>query len=573
MSFVKRLRSPAVWFGCLTAAFAVTHIAALFTDAINWDEFALFSRAQRAVLTGQLGTGGRPGLGVITLIPFIADCRDHLATVHAIRIAWSCFTFALLAGLFCFLRRIARREPHAWHAAALGTALLALVPLFLRWSLQARTDQPAIAAALWAGVALLASRDRRMFALASGVLLGTGYLFSEKATYIGALIVLVSLGDLYIDGEFRWRRELARSALFGTGVLASIGIYKIVVPLIWVPQKQLSLDAGLDLFSWYRHVLGYRLYPSIVTSVIPHLVCAAIIIICAVESFRKGGAERKPLALALAVMLLGYGIARFHTASFPYFWITIGVFPATAIAIGWGSVRAVIPRFHTPLTIAAWVLLVALGVLYRRETLVDTQKTQRDTFALIEQRLPANWRGFQTDAALVCRTDPSPIRVYLGQTIQTELFQGTFEAKRQALIDEFRSRPIAFIIRTQRLNNFPDELREFWRDHYVPVASALEVAGKRVSGPRSTVDSIDVIVPGTYKWRAENRGAIRIDDRDVAAGGTLELSTGRHDIALRDDVVGGVLALDVPTNVPVATAPFYPTMSLVELSGVRRDWW
>jgi hypothetical protein len=555
----------------LAVAFAVTHALALFTDAFNWDEFALLHRAQHAVLTGELQTGGRPGLGVVVLVPFVDGCRHHAATLIGARILWCVITFALVAGAFDFLRRATRGTDVPWHAATLGTAAFVLVPLFLRWSLQVRTDQPAVAAAIWAGAALLASRDKPRWSVVAGLLLGTGYLFSQKAVYIGALVGVVALGQLYIDGAFEWRREVRRAGGLAIGAGVALGLYKIIVPLVWSPPRAVALDVGLNLLDWYKTVLRYRLYPSMVTSVLPQLALVVLVFVAAIRAFRLQTAERKPLLVALATLLLGYGVGRFHTASFPYFWITIGIFPATGIALGWQGIRALLPRGHRVVGVAALVVMLALAVRYRAETLVDTQETQRYAFAFVEQ-LPPTWRGFHADGGLVCRKDPSPFRVYLGQDIQHRLFEGDIDKNRREFIGEFVSRPVAFVVRTQRFGGFPDEIRTFWKRHYVPYAGPVELAGTKVEGGSESTRLVEIIVPGTYRWHSET-SRIAVDGMEVVAGGTVELAAGQHAVTLHDASMGGFLALAVHTPPRRNATPFYDKMFWVELAGVRRDWW
>ncbi len=574
MTSLARLRDPRIIKVALAAvatAYVITHIAAVFTDTIHWDELAQYHRAQHALLTGELQAGGRPGLGVIAVIPFARDCEDPIAVAISGRLLWCGFTFALLAGLFFFLRGACRRSPAAWHAAALGTAALGLVPLFLRWSLQVRTDQPAVAASLWAGVAVLASRERWPFATLAGALLALGYLFSQKAIYIGALVGVVTLGDLYIEGVIHWRRELRRMAALVVGAVAVVGVYKLAVPVFFTPPRTVALDAGLNLFDWYRRLLRYRLYPSILTSVLPHIGLLVLILFAATRAFSRRDAERKPLLVALVVMILGYAVARFHTASFPYFWSTIGVFPATAIALGWPGIRARFPRAHVWMAIAAWVMMIALAVRYRAETLEDTQRTQRATFAFLERDVPWMWRGFQADGALMCRRDGDPFPVYFSEHIQQRLYGPDPTASRLAFIDEFRKRPVSFLVRTQRLNGFPSEVKDFWKAHYVPYSAAVEVAGAHVQGTANSRVEIDIIVAGSYRWRGP--ASIAIDGRDVARGGTIALAPGTHEIAMSSDIGDGTLVLDLPDAPPPSVVPFYSVRAHSELGGVRYDWW
>jgi len=577
-SWLREPRTAKLALVVLAIAYVIAHvIAALVTEAANWDEFVLLSRAERAVRTGVLDGGGRPGLGVALLVPFVDGCTSTMAVVTTIRIVWCVFTFALLAGLFAFLRGATRRDPDAWQVAALGVALLACVPLFLRWSLQIRTDQPAIAAALWAGVALLASRRTPSLGILAGALAGTGYLFSQKAVYVTALIAVVAAGEHYIDRELVWRRELRRAVGVLVGAGLALGAYKLIIPLVFAsPQRAGSIEGGLDLFRWYRFVLRFRLYGSIVSTVVPHLVLLGLILAAAVRAGRRDTPQRRPLQIAVLVAVLGVAVARFHTASFPYFWITIGVFPAVAIALGWAGIRELLPRAHVPVAIGAWAMVLVLGVVFRAETLRDTQQIQRDTFAFIDRELDLSRRGFHADGGLVCRQDPDPFRVYLGQTITFVLGGAEGQRNTAALIEEFRSRPLAFVIKTSRLASFPRVVSEFWASHYVLYAHAVMLPGRRIAGAAATTHEVDVIVPGTYRWIpgvASQAARLGIAGTQLRAGETLTLTRGVHRAELLDPVAAGMLVLAVTTPPGATASPFYDEGLILELAGARRDWW
>ena len=77
----------------------VTRFFHVFTEAINWDEFALLARAEATLRFGEVEGGGRPGLVSIALIPFVADCVDSVRAVVWARAAWQVLTLAYLAGV------------------------------------------------------------------------------------------------------------------------------------------------------------------------------------------------------------------------------------------------------------------------------------------------------------------------------------------------------------------------------------------------------------------------------------------------------------------------------------------
>jgi hypothetical protein len=179
---ISRLSSIPYWLlGALALWFATAHCAAIYTEAINWDELALMNRAQRTIEAGELRGGGRPGLGTLLFAPLVKGCDDEIAVIHVARWMTAAATAAYLIGLFVLLRNVLsgyRARPSL--DAAFGVALLVCVPVFVRWSLQVRTDQWAIACGLWGGVALLASARRPALSLLAGALFGTGWLFTQK---------------------------------------------------------------------------------------------------------------------------------------------------------------------------------------------------------------------------------------------------------------------------------------------------------------------------------------------------------------------------------------------------------
>ena len=94
--------------------------------------------------------------------------------------------------------------------AAVGVGLLALLPVFLEWSIQVRTDQIAIAGGLWGAVALVASRQRPPLAVVAGLLFGLGYLGSQKLIYVASLGFLLAAVDVWRVRDFDPGRETLR---------------------------------------------------------------------------------------------------------------------------------------------------------------------------------------------------------------------------------------------------------------------------------------------------------------------------------------------------------------------------
>ena len=70
--------------------FAAVRLATVYTDNVNWDEFALLKNSAATSATGVLHSGGRPGLAVMVLLPFAAGCEDESEVVRRARLlSWA----------------------------------------------------------------------------------------------------------------------------------------------------------------------------------------------------------------------------------------------------------------------------------------------------------------------------------------------------------------------------------------------------------------------------------------------------------------------------------------------------
>ncbi|MBW2694239.1 MAG: hypothetical protein JRE57_16690, partial [Deltaproteobacteria bacterium] len=176
--------------GLAVAAFAALRIAAVYTVAGNWDEFGLFENASITHETGVLNGGGRPGLAQLVVLPLVADCDDEIEVLQRARLLWVFITLAYLIGVGVLVWYLKPERERRLADALLAVGLLALVPAFLEWSIQVRTDQIALAGGVWGGVALLVSTRRPILALVAGILFGIGLLSTQKLIYVAALIGL-----------------------------------------------------------------------------------------------------------------------------------------------------------------------------------------------------------------------------------------------------------------------------------------------------------------------------------------------------------------------------------------------
>ena len=560
---------------------AAERVAAVFAVGINWDEFALLDRARISYESGELVTGGRPGLAVMALLSFVANCGDEIATVHSARLLWLGFTAAFLAGLAVLIAQLQQRRERRASDALLGVCLLALVPAFLEWSLQVRADQIALAAGVWGGVALLASQRSPGWALLAGLLFGIGLLASQKILYLGALVALLTVGRLWLTRDLRPGREALRAAL-SLGVFAGVVLaYRSAVAVAFdVESSHASQDVvsvasvarGMGPFEFYRETLGLRQYRDMLPTLLPHMALALGLMAASLRAVRRRTYTRE-LTLAWAVLLLGLAVGAFHAGAFFYFWMTLGVFPAVAFAVAraplWellrdslalrgDAERAALPRL---LAIVFWLALVLPGLLQMSLTRWDTQEQQRESLAFIHRNFSKETAGFHPERSPFCWRGEQPLPPFFSMTIYQHL-DGPDPARNrhhlERMLATFEERPVAFLLESFRLNQFPVELRRFWAKHYQPYRGSVFVAGRNLEGSAGTHSEFELIVPGHYRWiPRDGPRELHIDGQVVPAGGILELEPGAHTARVIDDATEGmlVLALDDPPG--LAPLKFY----------------
>lgn len=554
----------------LFGAIAALHVAAVFTDAINWDELAFIQRAVDSLHSGRLEGGGRPGLATLFVLPFADGCSDAVAAARAARVLWLVFTFAVAGGLFVLVRQLS--PDRDWRPAALAVALLVLVPVFLRWSLQVRADQPALAFAVWGGVCAIASRRRPALALAAGVLCGLGFLASQKAAYVGVLIAVLAAGDAWIVRDLSWRRDLVRVGLAIAGGVAVIAAFAPVVAALFAPPAHAStLGAGMQLLSIYREISGYRAYRAMLPTLAPHgvLVAALAATTVAIAVRRRGPARR--VIVAWVAIAAGVAIGIFHASRFPYFWMTLGLPFAAGLGVAAPAINELTARFRVrPLVeLAVWLALAGVGVAGAIATTRDTQSVQAESLAFVARNFAPGARGFHPEGALACRRDPEPFPIFFGGHIAAQFSGPDREQRGDALAAEFARRPVVFVVESFRLPMFPFSLRKFWYEHYVPYRDAVSVPGRRVTGRRGARGRIEPVVAGRYRWHA-TRGAyggeIRVGDQLLVPGASIELDRRGADIEIVGDQVDGALVLDLPEP-PGPTRPFFDPGMRRELDG------
>jgi hypothetical protein len=546
------------------AAFAALRVHSAYHTAFNWDEFALFHDVARSAAEGTLVSSGHAGLPQAALLPLVRDCTDEIAVGRAARLVWLAFTAGYLAGVFALLRELLPDDRHRLHDAALGTALLGLLPAFLEWSLQVRTDQVALCAGTWGAVALVASRRRAWLALPAGLAFGVGWLATQKLAYVVGLGVLLAAGDLFVRGAWRTRRELARgaAALLGAGsvvlawrawVTAAFRVASAHAAVAGVSPE--AVHNYLDVFAFYRATIGYSQYLATWPTLAPHalLLAAALAAaaLCRVCRTRRFG-------LAGAVLAAGVAVGAFHGAAFAYFLMTLGLFAAVGLALTLPSLRTALadrwPEAAKLATPVVWAALALAAGLHQIAALEDSQSVQRESLGFVHRNFAPERAGFQPETALFCGVR-QPLGLWFSQRIY-QTFEGPGREKAiEKLLRRFRNEPVHYLVQSFRLNQFPTPVRRFWDAHYQPYRDSVFVAGSRLAGDADDRVELDLLVEAPYRWLpvGPHPQPIRLEGRSVAPGEVVFLTAGRHEAVLEADGVRGVLVLAV--DEPPGTAP------------------
>jgi hypothetical protein len=550
----------------------LSRVAAVYTENVNWDEFALLKNAASTVATGELHAGGRPGLAVLVLLPLVGECVDEIAASHAARLLWLAVTGVMLLGLLKLASQMsgASSRDERRLDALLAFGLLAGVPAFLEWSIQVRSDQLAIASGLWGGVALLASRKRPALGLLAGLLFGLGYLASQKLIYVGALVSLLAAGRVFMDDDIRWRRDGLRAALGAVGMGVVLASFSSLVAWMFPAEAGAgsgaalgtSFAAGVGAFQFYRQTIGYSEYLALLPFLVPHALLMAALIFVSPRAWREKSGELRRIGLAWGILALGLAVGLFHAAAFGYFWMTLGLFPALAFAIARRPLLEVLPR--DPLrrraaVVAFFALLVLPAVMQSSRMLQDSQSNQRSSLAFIARNFAVGDDGFHPEGALFCRLASPPFPIWFSQHIYAYFGKDAqiSEASTRDLIADFESRQVKFVLDSFRLSQFPEPVRKFWHEHYQPYRGSVHVAGRYFEDGEEEAADFELLVDGVYRWipLAEAR-PLSVDGTVVPPGGRVRLSRGAH----RTQAPGHgylVLALNEPPG--EADLSFYPS--------------
>jgi hypothetical protein len=530
---------------------------AIFTEAINWDEFTMLARVDQSLRTGGVLGGGRPGLVTLILIPFVRNCVDSVsAAVHA-RMLWFVITAAYLCGVFFLVRnwfRFAGRGESGRFEGAVAVALLAFLPAFVTWSMQVRSDQAALAAAVWGGVCLLS--ERRHAALLTGVLFGLAILCSQKAVYPAALCglmwVAAVVGRLQLPGPASHRSELTARAVQITLVVAGSATTLAAYAYL-VPAASGLVEKGTVMSAWQemqtaRARVGYHAYALEATRAPLHLLLVVSLLVASARAF-LGRTNGKQLLLVTcwAILLLGTVIVVVHGSSYPYFIMTAGLFPAVALGLSSGHLASFLRERRSMIVALALVALILGSARITLELLDGTQANQRDTLRWLKSSGLGEYQGFQVDGALICLSDVGTMRPLSHELNMGQMSSQSFDD----FVEELRRRPVAYVLDAEGLLQFPGKVRRFWSEHYLWYYGSVSVAGFKVS-PEWHQSSIDVFVPGIYRWVPAppiRAASLEIDGSPVAAGRKVSISVGRHHVSTHPAGAAGTLVLAIPRPV------------------------
>jgi len=554
----------------LAVAFVVAlRVASVYTVAANWDEFSMFETASRTHETGVLRSGGRPGLAQVLLLPWVAGCDDEVEVVQRARLLWVFFTLVFLAGVGVLAAQLQPNRDRRLADAALAIGLLALVPAFLEWSIQVRTDQIALAGGVWGGVALLASRRRPLFALAAGALFCVGFLSSQKLLYVAALMGLLALGQLEFTRRLRPGREAIRATLCAVAFAGSlVAIHSATAREIAIPQDHAVLSpsvvrGGLSAFEFYRKTIGWSQYRAMLPTLAPHIALLAALAAASISARRRREPLHHSLKLAWLILMLGAAVGSFHAAAFFYFWMTLGLFPALAFAVARQPICDLLPDIGRSKSLAVggfWLALASPGLIEMIAMLEDTQRVQRDSLEFVHRNFRREDPGFNPESALFCRGEGQPLGHYFSSRIHRDFGVPGTEPNRARLIQAFRDARVLFLVESFRLNQFPVEVRRFWAENYQPYRASVFVAGRQISGHAGSQSTFELIAPGAYRWLPRTGPqTVVVDGQSLGPGGVVHLGLGEHVAAFSEDVPGGMLVLAVADPPGDALRSFYKT--------------
>jgi hypothetical protein len=322
------------------------------------------------------------------------------------------------------------------------------------------------------------------------------------------------------------------------------------------------------VFAYYRAIFGYRAYGAMLPTLVGHALLLGLLMPATLQAWNTSRVERPLIAACWAMVLLGAFVGAFHGGAFPYFWMTLGFFPAVAAGLAWPAIVGMKGPVARSVLLAAGAVAIVTSIPAAVALQSDTQQVQRSSLDFISRNFSHDARGFQAEGALFCRIDPDPFPTYFAEQVIGRLSGAANQARLDAFISEFRTRPVRFMI-AHRLFRFPAGAEEFWAQHYVRYADEVLVAGRAITGAPGLALDVDIIAPGRYRWIVldgfQRAARLRVENREMAPGEEIALSTGTHRVTLLDATGDGMLVLSLRDDPTPQGPPFYAPQVVREI--------
>ena len=165
------------------------------------------------------------------------------------------------------------------------------------------------------------------------------------------------------------------------------------------------------------------------------------------------------------------------------------------------------------------------------------------SLAFVEEAFTPSARGFGDRHEFVCRSDQNPFPLRSRINIERDFYgEGALE-RTEVFLNEFRRRPVAFMIPSIEARRYPDRIQEFWRSHYVTYFGHVAVPGRRMAGPGGSGALFEPLVAGSYRWWPDADGTLRVGDRELQPGESITLPQEVSVDLILVEGGGGIFAL------------------------------